>query len=918
MTAGRAADRLGATDEAQLDVVERLLTAFAQHALQRLADPAGAAEIDADMHADGFATVAAGEPPIVDRLVDGRAAVPGRGRRIGAVSRFGGKGIKNVADVNTVTLASAATRTVAKAQLFEHATIADTIAASTRRTASTVFSETLDRGGRGTPPAPAPPAKPREPAPPAEPTVRSAPRPAPTRYVPSDPYLALRGAGRSLRHGGDGRWSSDGKLLVRHPGQLGKGWRGVLRAADVLPALPSGAIPPEATALAREAVCVSPHLSSWLARLAAGRSGAAPDAAGPVAKAYAARIDAEHLLRYDVSGAYSTVATTTAAAQPVVDAVWRPGDAKADATKLSAAIRVHSLWDGVEPSPVGVTAWAQPWAPIWLEFTVDVHSTAASDETARAWTLSQTDLVPGEGTDPAAAPAVRTVSSRVPLTTGVAAALGGAVAAYVSDEAKRDTKGVGEIDDTMSDRLALLGEVAGSPDLLGAALDGVRNRLLGLPARSVTAKAADGTSLKPAPDGLPQLLAAGMAKLTAVRVLDAFGRVLDARSRDRDGAAAPDRAGRAGCAAAAAALHRAGTRADCGWSVPRRSDPGTRSTRSSTRPSRRRWSTRWPASCCPTTSTSPSRSSRPTARRSASCSPAARRTRGRRRRVGAGARSPGARSTPRPAVGLAAAAGAARPPRRRDGRRRRRRARRADRRDRTWAGRESALSALPAGRRHHAVDRRPASGAGSAELAADRRPPGRGRPRRRSSSTSPTTSTCSSLDAAGRAARAAAYADLARRCGVHVRLGEMTRPDDGLLAWFVDDDFTRARLVDRVVRRPGPRGRPAIGATSRRGAQTPIDPGASIRSATRTSSPRTSSRCGAGVPRIVTLLMVARGARSTSPAAWCRARRRRSRGRGSPRAWTRLVPSIRVGPVLVDPGDVRLPTRRRARRATRR
>jgi hypothetical protein len=37
-------------------------------------------------------------------------------------------------------------------------------------------------------------------------------RPAPRFTFPNEPVVAVRGASRSLRHGGDGRGSADGKL----------------------------------------------------------------------------------------------------------------------------------------------------------------------------------------------------------------------------------------------------------------------------------------------------------------------------------------------------------------------------------------------------------------------------------------------------------------------------------------------------------------------------------------------------------------------------------------------------------------------------------------------------------------------------------------------------------------------------------
>lgn len=868
MTARRAAGRLGVSGEDDLAVVERLITAFAQHALQRLGDPSGAAEIDADMHADGFETVAAKEPGTVERLVDGKVAVPGRGRRIGSVPTGTGKRPKKIV--------LAQTKAQAKARLIEQHDIASTVQAS----ASRASRQEQARSGSTS----------------AKPAIRSELRPAPPRYVPSDPYLAIRGAGRSLRHGGDGRWSSDGKLLVRHVSQLVDEFRGVLRGADVMASIPSGAVPSEATALAREAILVTPHLTSWLAGVAAARAGAG--AAGPrVRGAFEARLQAEHLLRYDASGAYSTKAATDAVSQPIVDAVWRPGDPDPEALRLVAALREHSVVRGVEPSPVGVTAWAQPWAPMWLEFSVEVHSTGASAATAAAWTLDQTDLVPREGTDPGAAPAVLSATSRVPLTTGAATALGGAVARYVSDEVRRDGKGVGEIDDAMSDRLAVLAGVAGSPDLLGARLDGVRNRLLGLPARSVTAKAADGTTIEIAPDARPHLLTAGMLRLTAARLLDAFGRVLDL---DPQAAAVPQRLTVAG---AAGALQR----------PPR-----------FTAPARVRLRLVGAEALAPDDAVDalvdeaePEKMVNPVAGfllpdhvdESFEVFATDGTPLGELLASGAGGPEGGGvvwepapgRPVPvdaAPGVGLeraqsclgALAAGmvAADAVARGGGR--------AD------EAADSALSALL-----RAVDTTlwnvdPVAGGGSAELAAIV-----GRPiavvRAVLEVDVADDLDALALDDAARAERDAAYADLAQ-VGVRVRLGEITRPDDGLLAWFADDDFSRARLVDAAVAdlaREAGRGRGHLGAWG----TTPVDPTVDpIRHPYLVAEDEIVIRPGA--PRLVTLLMAPGAAIHVTSGVVPRGRTALSR------SWfaaglDRLIPSIRVGPVLVDPGDVRLP-----------
>ena len=54
-------------------------------------------------------------------------------------------------------------------------------------------------------------------------------------------------------------------------------------------------------------------------------------------------------------------------------------------------------------------------------------------------------------------------------------------------------------------------------------------------------------------------------------------------------------------------------------------------------------------------------------------------------------------------------------------------------------------------------------------------------------------------DDAQKAARQAAYQALADRA-FPIRLGELTRSDDGLLGFFVDDDYSQFHVVDKVIR----------------------------------------------------------------------------------------------------------------------
>ena len=96
------------------------------------------------------------------------------------------------------------------------------------------------------------------------PTVREVVRPAPRVFFPQPPVFALRGVKPNLRHHGDGRFEDSDMLRCRYAEECVTELTGVVRAADVLPTLGSGAIPEEVLVIAREAVLIDPFGTSWL------------------------------------------------------------------------------------------------------------------------------------------------------------------------------------------------------------------------------------------------------------------------------------------------------------------------------------------------------------------------------------------------------------------------------------------------------------------------------------------------------------------------------------------------------------------------------------------------------------------------------------------------------------------------------
>ncbi|HZG94530.1 MAG TPA: hypothetical protein VEZ46_07445, partial [Mycobacteriales bacterium] len=156
-------------------------------------------------------------------------------------------------------------------------------------------------------------------------------------------------------------------------------------------------------------------------------------------------------------------------------------------------------------------------------------------------------------------------------------------------------------------------------------------------------------------------------------------------------------------------------------------------------------------------------------------------------------------------------------------------------------------------------------------------------------------------DEALRTGRAAAYADLAR-LAFEVRLGELTRTDDGLLGYFVDDDYAHFHLVDKVVAAQAlPSGRcRGVLATEGPPADQPVP----------IDHPYVDA---SGVLRVhpgqtvrLTLLMHPGGKVHLTSGVLPRTSRALSRDWVWP-GLTVLAPSLRVGPLLIDADKVRLP-----------
>ncbi len=362
-----------------------------------------------------------------------------------------------------------------------------------------------------------PPPKP----PPPTPQVREVERPAPRYHRPAPFILAVRGAHPSHRHHGDGLYDDNGLLACRYPGAAVPAYDGVVDGATVLPGLGSGAVPDEVTTVVREAVLLNPYGHRWLAAASTPPSGAQG--------AVASRLAAEVVRLYGVDGTFdgsahvhfaTNDANTRDAAPSTSSWSGHTVHEVAGKAQVAAEIARFSIVRGTPPSPVAHTTWRQPWVPLWVEWQVTLQGEA----TTSGWRVDGFDLSPD---DPAAAgggSVTTTLTGRSPLGPGLADSLHATLSDWVGSELQRQATAARSSfgDATVLQRLAELGAPL---DLVSASLDGIREQLLGIDFVGVVERDPGG---KPVASGVPTPLFGGTLRLDALRLVDAYGRTVSA------------------------------------------------------------------------------------------------------------------------------------------------------------------------------------------------------------------------------------------------------------------------------------------------------------------------------------------------------------------------------------------------------
>lgn len=358
-------------------------------------------------------------------------------------------------------------------------------------------------------------------------------RALPRFFIPSDPVFLVQGLGRSFKHGGDGRFSERGRLPCRVSGMLTTELApqslrslpggGRFRGGDVLSApLANGSLPPDCAELLEELAVLDPGSATFGARSAVR---------GDV------RLTSEQV---------QAAARTFAVEQTVW---WVSRDPRRDIAPLAAA----SGLAGHLPCPIAVSPPARPWVPLHLDWEVEYLEHPLSQ-----WQLGEVDFDAQPQGLPDAQAAGTVLRGRALLTAGAAQtaaatvrqaiaraqSAGGSTAlkprsveqfhsqmakvlltevATMKPRTRRTGQPEGGDGLLDTDELRSVADALAEMDVLGGALDRFHTRLRG-------GFVADGESApaqgEPAPAPFVALRA-GFLRVRRLRLVDCFGQVLD-------------------------------------------------------------------------------------------------------------------------------------------------------------------------------------------------------------------------------------------------------------------------------------------------------------------------------------------------------------------------------------------------------
>jgi hypothetical protein len=523
----------------------RVLEAFILGALQELDQPDGTSRVDARLHANAFGSLPGGETtetvtlpgnPAPPTLPPGPVTPqPGIFPQVPPPRNRG---------IITVPVAIGQTQFAATERFISPEIASESVLLDGHL--SDVISQVTSQ---------APQTRPVAQSPPQQVTVK---RSLPRKFHPSDPVLMLQGCGRSYKHGADGRFSEDNKLICRLTGFAhtetactntgGPFGRPSITGDDLLlNGIENGSVPPECEDLLRETVLQDPGTAVPAARISTGFAGA-------------------QLL----SQAQNFMVEQTS--------WWATRDIRVDHGPLIAASGIR----GTLPSPIATSPPIRPWTPLHLDWQVQfIPSPKGADD----WMLDEVDYVPNDGVLPPAddktsgiiltgralltggAPANIAASVRIALKQAASAAgsdplvpnqviqhhsqiaaqlatayadlvvQSESLAAVVAGAAAAAADGVPGID------RSALGDIATTlenMDVLGGGLDNFHTRLRG-------GIIGDGVTTKKPPGKFPDAFVAvrsGFLRILRLRLVDCFGQFLDldpAKALDTEPVSIPTR-----------------------------------------------------------------------------------------------------------------------------------------------------------------------------------------------------------------------------------------------------------------------------------------------------------------------------------------------------------------------------------------
>lgn len=349
-------------------------------------------------------------------------------------------------------------------------------------------------------------------------------RASPRYFIPPDPVFLLQGIGRSFKHGGDGLYSERGLLPCRvtglvtrqlAPSALKNSPRaGQVTGEDLLGSrVSNGSVPPECNDLLNELALLDPGSATFAARV--GSRGK------------------KRLTTKQVDQAARTYAVEQTA-------WWATWDPRRDSAPLAA----RSGYSGTLPCGLAVSAPFKPWVPLHLDWEIEYVPSAD----VANWQLGEVDFdakpdtIPAAGAIPAgtvlrgralltggaaqtAAAALRQTLERAASVGGSAALEPGSTTQYNSELSARllaELTGLDGRGRLGEDDLRSLVEALAEMDVLSGALDRFHTQLRG-------GHIADGRA-KPAGAGAPpgySNFRAGFLRVRRLRLVDCFGQFLD-------------------------------------------------------------------------------------------------------------------------------------------------------------------------------------------------------------------------------------------------------------------------------------------------------------------------------------------------------------------------------------------------------